>query len=62
MLNTLTFIVNKGWKYWGDFVEVKGVSNSIMDFLMREPSPSGEVMTELISKIKRLRREKKNEN
>ena len=59
MLNALTFIVNNWWKYWGDYVEVKGDSNLAMNFLTGEWSPSYEVMTELVSKIKRFRREEK---
>ena len=59
MLNALTFIVNNGWKYWGDYVEVKDDSNLAMNFLTGEWSPSDEVMTELVSKIKRFRREER---
>ena len=59
MLNASMFIVKNGWKYWGEYVEVKGESNLAMNFLMGELSPSDEVMTELDSKIKRLRKEEK---
>ena len=59
MLNALSFIVNNRWKYWGNYVEVKGDSNLAMNFLIREWSPSDEVMTELVSKTKRYRREEK---
>ena len=59
MFNALTFIVNNGWKYWGDYEEVKGNSNLAMDFLTGEWSPSDEVITELVSKIKGFRREEK---
>ena len=59
MLNALTFIVKNGWKYWDDYVEVKGDSSLAMNFLTGEWSPSDEEMTELVSKIKRFRREEK---
>ena len=39
VLTTLKFIVNNGWKYWGDYVELKGNSNLIMNFLTGEWSP-----------------------
>ena len=59
MLNILTFIVNNKWKYWGDFVELKGNSNLVMNILKRGWSPSDNVIAELFSKIKRFRKEEK---
>ena len=51
--------MNNKCKYYGDYVEVKGDSNLVMNFLTGEWSPSDEMITELVSKIKRFRREKK---
>ena len=59
MLNASIFIVNNGWKYWGDYEEVKGDSNLAMNFFMEEWSLLDEVMVELVLKIKRFRREEK---
>ena len=59
MLNALMFIVNKGWKYQGDCIELKGDSNLAMNFLMRKWSTLNEVMAELVSQIKRFKREEK---
>ena len=51
--------MNNGWKYWGIYVEVKCNSNLAMNFFTGEWSYYDEVMTELVLKIKRFRREKK---
>ena len=51
--------MNNGWKYWGDYLEVKDDCKLAMNFLVGEWSFSNEVMTELISKIKRFKREER---
>ena len=40
VLNALVFIVNNGWKYWGDYVKLKGNSNLVMNFPAREWYPA----------------------
>ena len=51
--------MNNKWKYWGDFVELKGNSNLVMNILKRGWSPLDNVIAELFSKIKRFRKEEK---
>ena len=34
MLNALMFIVNNGWEYLGDYIEVKGDSKIAMNLFM----------------------------
>ena len=52
-------IVNNGWKYWGDFIELKDDSNLTMNFLTGEWFLQKEVMTKVALKIERFRRKEK---